>query len=107
MPLGIWPPRLVHPSLPPRQSPAPGVGYNYGAELGNCAGGSFPRKNGQRYRLHLDFHQLDSSERFRSAHMTSPSPRLGLARVPDLSIEENLALAATSLEALAEGCGRL
>ena len=74
----------VHPSLPPRQSPAPGVGYDYGAELRNCAGGSFPRKNGQRYRLHLDFHQLDSYERFRSAHMTSPSPRLGLARAPQV-----------------------
>jgi hypothetical protein len=28
----------------------------------------------------LDFHQLDSVERFRSAHVTSSSPRLGLAR---------------------------
>jgi len=28
----------------------------------------------------LDFHQLDSFERFRSAHSTSSSPRLGLAR---------------------------
>lgn len=28
----------------------------------------------------LDFHQLDSFERFRSAHLTSPSPSLGLAR---------------------------
>ena len=61
MPLGIRPPGLVHPSLPPRQSPAPGVGYDYGAELGNCAGGSFPRKNGQRYRLHLVSHQLGCS----------------------------------------------
>src|SRR6516164_6589875 len=57
MPIGIGPPGLVHPSLPPRQSPAPGVGYDYGAELGNCAGGSFPRKNGQRYRPHLDLNQ--------------------------------------------------
>jgi len=61
MPIGIGPPGLVHPSLPPRQSPAPGVGYDYGAELGNCAGGSFPRKNGQRYRLHLVSHQLGCS----------------------------------------------
>ena len=45
---------LVSPSP---SSCAPGVGYDYGAELGNCAGGSFPRKNGQRYRLHLDLNQ--------------------------------------------------
>jgi hypothetical protein len=38
------PPGLLHPSLPPSKSPSSRVGYHYGAELGNCAGGSFPRK---------------------------------------------------------------
>ena len=74
MPLGIWPPGLVHPSLPPRQSPAPGVGYNYGAELGNCAGGSFPRKNGQRYRLHLDLHRQETTAPF-AVHRISHGSR--------------------------------
>jgi hypothetical protein len=32
------------PELAPGRSPSPRVGYHYGAELGNCAGGSFPRK---------------------------------------------------------------
>ena len=52
MPIGIGPPGLVHPSFPPSWSPSPRVGYHYGAGLGKCAGGSFPRKNGQRYGLH-------------------------------------------------------
>ncbi len=47
---------LLHPSLPPGRSPSPRVGYHYGADLGNCAGGSFPRKTdsvtGCAYRLH-------------------------------------------------------
>jgi hypothetical protein len=46
MHIGIGPPGLVHPSLPSRKSPSPRVGYHCGAELGNCAGGSFPRNIG-------------------------------------------------------------
>jgi len=36
--------RDFYPSLPPSWSPSPEVGHCYGADLGNCAGGSFPRK---------------------------------------------------------------
>jgi len=35
--------RDFYPSLPSSWSPSPRVGHCYGADLGNCAGGSFPR----------------------------------------------------------------
>ena len=42
----IGPPGLLHPSLLPTGSPPPGVGYHYGAELGNLRRRVLPRKTG-------------------------------------------------------------
>ena len=50
----IGPPGLLHPSLLPTGSPPPGVGYHYGAELGNLRRRVLPPQDRQRYRLHRD-----------------------------------------------------
>ena len=57
----IGPPGLLHPSLLPTGSPPPGVGYHYGAELGNLRRRVLPPQDRQRYRLHQDWLPLNTS----------------------------------------------